>query len=489
MADVRTSRQLSSETLSTVDADQAQLKWAKVSVQERLKILRRARHLIAANSANFAHAISPDVARTPADTRVSEILPLLAACRFLERNAVKTLAPKKLGRRGLPLWLAGLNNEIQRVPLGHVLVIGPSNYPLFLPAVQALQALAAGNSVTWKPGQGGRRVAALFAEVMSAAGLPAGLLRVTDESVEAVQSALAQAPAKVFFTGSAETGRKLMRQMAETLTPCVMELSGCDAVIVLPSADLDRVVKALVFGMRLNGSATCMAPRRILMLEAGDDRIQALLTRLIPALQDVPPIAISDRVQQQLRLLLNDAVQSGAQIYGEPDQHHMRPLVVANVLPSMKLAQADLFAPVLSIIDTASEAALLESQALCPFALTAAIFGDESEARHLAARMTVGGVLINDLIVPTADPRLPFGGRRQSGFGVTRGAEGLLEMTAVKTIAVRRGTSSRHYEPTTATHETLFDGLIAAAHAATWSERWRGVKQTVSAGRKLAEKR
>ena len=113
------------------------------------------------------------------------------------------------------------------------------------------------------------------------------------------------------------------------------------------------------------------------------------------------------------------------------------------------------------------------------------IFGDESAARRLATRIRVGTVVINDVIAPTADPRVPFGGRRGSGFGVTRGAEGLLEMTAIKTVLVQRGGSRRHYEATGDVHARMFRGLILAGHAKTWRERWFGLRQLVEAGRTL----
>ncbi len=327
-------------------AQDAQSNWAATPLRARLDILKAARHRMAGMSTAFASAISPDLARTPADTRAAELLPLLAACKFLEDRAAHILAPRKLGRRGLPFWLSGVYSEVTRVSFGHVLIIGPSNYPLFLPGVQALQALAAGNAVTWKPGQGGRPVAVLVADALYAAGLPQGLLRITDESVEAAQQALGEHPGKVFFTGSATTGRLLMRQLAEILTPSVMELSGSDAVIVLPSADLGRVVQALAFGMRLNGSATCMAPRRILLVDATPARREAFLQQLRAALGRLAPVTIPGATRRQLQTLLAEAAHEGAIVEGSPDA---TPILVTQVRPSMRLAQADLFAPILSV--------------------------------------------------------------------------------------------------------------------------------------------
>jgi acyl-CoA reductase-like NAD-dependent aldehyde dehydrogenase len=365
-----------------------------------------------------------------------------------------------------------------------VLVIGPSNYPLFLPGVQVLQALAAGNVAVWKPGNGGFAVALLFEKTMREAGLPDGVLQVTDETVEAARDVIAEGVDKVFFTGSAASGRALMQQLAETLTPCVAELSGCDAVFVLPSAELSRVVKALAFGMRLNGSATCMAPRRIILIGADEARRRTLIGDLRTALDWVNGVRLSEKVQRELHTFLDDAVGSGAAVHGDLGAEQ-EPIVLTGVTPLMRIAQADIFAPVLSVMeagDVEDAIALYES---CPLALTASIFGDEDEALALAAKVIAGSVTINDLIVPTADPRLPFGGRRQSGFGATRGAEGLLEMTTPKTIAVRRGRSTRHFDATTETHAELFDGAIAMSHAATWKQRLQGLMKMASAGSKL----
>jgi aldehyde dehydrogenase (NAD+) len=449
--------------------------------------LERARHLFASRTSELCDAISPELSRNAADTRVAEILPLLEACRFLEREAATILAPKRLGRKGRPFWLSGVSSEVHRVAMGRVLVIAPSNYPLFLPGVQVLQALAAGNSVVWKPGQGGGTVAAIFASVLREAGLPEGLLRITDETVKAAQDVIAEGVDKVFLTGSAGSGRALMKQLAETLTPCVAELSGCDAVFVLASADISRVVKALAFGMRLNGSATCMAPRRILLVGADEKRRSEFAQSLMVSLDWVKGVRLSDHVRRELHLLIEDAIHAGAQVHGELETLQQS-IVLTGVTPSMLVARSDIFAPMLAVMgahDLAEAVALHEA---CPYALTAAIFGDEKQARALALKITAGTVTVNDLIVPTVDPRVPFGGRRCSGFGVTRGAEGLLEMTAAKTIAVRRGKSTRHFDATIAAHEDLFDGVISASHRRTWSERIAGIRQIASAAKKFSGK-
>ncbi len=135
----------------------AQAAWATWSLGERLRTLAAIRHGIAANAAGLARAAGGGAGRPEAEVLSSEVVPLADACRFLEREAPRLLATRRLGSHGRPAWLSGVEAEVRREPLGLVLVIAPSNYPLFLPGVQTLQALAAGNAVLWKPGRGGSR--------------------------------------------------------------------------------------------------------------------------------------------------------------------------------------------------------------------------------------------------------------------------------------------------------------------------------------------
>jgi aldehyde dehydrogenase (NAD+) len=284
-----------------------------------------------------------------------------------------------------------------------VLVIGPGNYPLFLPAVHALHALIAGNAVLLKPAPGTRQVATAFARLAIDAGLDPSLLAVLPETVNAAQQAIAEGVNKVVFTGSSENGRAVLATLAVTNTPSVMELSGQDAVVVLADADLDLVVRALRFGTRLNGGATCIAPRQLIVVNTiADD----LLARLSAA--GVPKLPI-ERV-----------VDGGA---------------------AVSRANAG------------------------DYALGASIFSrDVANARLLAARTRTGFVLINDLIVPTADPRMPFGGVKGSGFGSTRGDEGLLEMTFPHVVAVRHGRRHPHFDDPVPDDAHFIASYIRAAH-------------------------
>ncbi len=484
---------------------EAQRRWAARPLTERLQPLRAARHWIAAHPGVFAGAISAELARSQADTLLAEVLPLLEAMRFLERNAARILAPKKLGGAGRPLWLTGVQAEVHRDPLGHILVIGPANFPLFLAGAQTLQALVAGNAVTWKPGAGGGKVARLLAHVLRESGLPRGILRITDESVEAAQAALAQHPDKVVFTGSFETGRKILGTLASSATPATMELSGADAVVVLPSADLPLVAKAVAFGLRLNGGEVCMSPRRLV---ATRETLNALRPLLQAELANVPPVQLKESTAKTLGALLEKSKAQGATVLTPAGSNPFlasapreteaprsgrsaedgprelrRPVLLDHATPHTAVARADIFAPVLSLIEAPSVLHLADMVNDNPYGLTAAIFGNPREAQTLAAQLRVGTVVINDLIAPTADPRVPFGGRGHSGFGTTRGAEGLLEMTAAKAVLTRRKGSTRHYDPLGPRALPVSAAVIGVLHGGGFGQRWQALKHLITAAR------
>jgi aldehyde dehydrogenase (NAD+) len=473
----------------------AQTAWSATPLKHRLGILRKARGIIAASSLELAATIPlsqpSSLSRNLADTLVAEVLPLAEASRFLENQAPSLLRARRLGSHGRPVWMSKLHSEVHRVPLGVVLIIAPSNYPLFLPGVQALQALAAGNAVLWKPAYGGEQCAQELARILTSAGLPNDILQVLDASVDAGLAAMRAGVDKVFLTGHADTGRAVMQELASTLTPSVMELSGCDAVFVLPGADLERVAQALSFGMRLNGSATCMAPRRVF---ATQRIIDDLLYRLLPKLDGQPSVALSPRVRSLLDLLLEDAEQCGAVIVKDGranarfPSNSVTPTVVKLAQPGQAIMDADIFAPLLAFCAVPDQPSALAAHQQCPYSLTAAVFGPPKDAAQLAVKVRAGTVLINDLIVSTADPRVPFGGRGSSGFGVTRGAEGLLEMTAVKAVLRQTSDSLRPYAQTTRQHEPFFSAFIEAMHAGSLKARLRGFKNLFMAARKLENK-
>ncbi len=417
----------------------AQSRWAHTPLRERLRAVRELRHLIAESADALAEAAAAVNDRPRDEKLVSEVLPLADACRWLEKNAVRVLSPRVCGKRGRPFWMRGLTFEVQRQPVGVVLAIAPGNYPLFLPAVHSLHALAAGNAVLLKPAPGARDVALAFARLAIEAGIEPALLTILPESVQAARDAIAGRVDKVIFTGSSENGRDVLSQLAKTNTPSVMELSGEDTLLVLPDADLALVARALRFGNRLNDGHTCIAPRRVIALASIAEALHACLSAASHAASDSPA----------------------------GDQEATREAYPPPSPPILRIERVQ---------DEAEAVALINS---ADFALGACIFSrDIAKARALAGRIGTGFVLINDLIVPTADPRMPFGGKRASGFGATRGDEGLLEVTFPHVVAIRRGRFHAHFDEPAANDGRLFSAYIRAAHG---SHRFAAMRELLRA--------
>ena len=466
----------------------AQRDWARTPLASRLAVIARLRRRMASGARELAETVPTRLPgalnRTVADTLGAEVLPVMEACRFLERSAARILASKRLGAMTRPIWLFGLDSRVERAPWGVVLLIGAGNYPLLLAGVQAIQALVAGNAVLWKPAPGTEVPVHAFRELLLECGLNPELLTVLDSSVEAGIEAMDSGVDHVVLTGSAATGKAVLRRLAETLTPATMELSGCDAVFVLPGAELAHTIRALAFGMRLNGSCTCMAPRRVFLVGMAEADAAKFEADLAAALRRLPQVAIPLKTRTLLADLIADAGARGADVQLDgigAGGGEAGPTLILGATPALLSMQADIFAPVLSVMRAADEAEALAASAACEYALSAAIFGPEAEALELAGKVRAGGVLINDVIVPTVDPRIPFGGRGRSGYGVTRGEEGLLAMTTPRTVQIQRSRLALNYEPTGDAHIEFFTGLALALHGAGIAKRWAGLKRLVGA--------
>jgi len=455
-------------------ARRATFAWSKYLLSNRLQIIRRFRNSLAEHASELAK-LAASCSHPVEEVLVSEVLPLLEACRFLERNASNLLKPCVFGAAHRPLWLSGIQTELRREPIGLVAIISPSNYPLFLGGTQVLQALVAGNAVLWKPAPGCAPAAQGLAGLLKSAGLPEDVLQILPDTIDAGKALVSSAVDKVIFTGGAKNGRSVLRALAERTIPAVVELSGCDAVFVRADADLERTASALKFGMMLNEGKTCMAPRRVFVAQGVAEALEVLFLNKLKEVQSTSFSLDLPEVQKaRLREMLLDAKIKGARfLLGglNADGSIDLPVVFTEANPLMRLFCEDVFVPIIGFMPIESDEAALEAASECGFALGASIFSrDHDEAKRLAQRIDAGLVSINDLIAPSADPRVPFGGRGESGYGVTRGAAGLLELTRIKVIQTRHGGMAPHLDSATPKPE-LIAAAIRLLHSGTWRKR------------------
>lgn len=456
----------------------AQREWKTLPLHERLLRLQCLRNRIAQNPQPLLEAIRLTRSGRPdSELLVSEVLPFLDAIKFLEDEAEKVLRPVRADNTTRPLWLKSVQLEVHREPFGVVLIIAPSNYPLFLPGVQMVQALAAGNAVLIKPGAAASPAMLVLQNYATAAAFPQDLIAILDESPETASDVIIAGVDKIWVTGSAGTGGKVAKLASHSLTPVVCELSGCDAVILLPGADPVLAARAIAFGLNLNDSQTCMRPHRVLVHR----NLEVAFLNEVSARLSGLNVRVNSNVATRLQDLVQDACRGGAiQLQGEYDGEAVTPFILSGVACDSALWNADIFAPVLAVnaFDSINQA--IQLQNACNYGLATSIFGPERHARALAPQLDAGTVIINDVIVPTADPRLPFSGRKHSGYGTTRGVEGLLEFTRPKAISVRRS-GYHHLDIPAPSDAAMFSGLIAALHGRGLLTRLRGAITGASA--------
>ena len=474
-------------------ARHAQGTWRQTPIRVRAATARRFAHLLASRAQELVEATKVAQRIDRSQTISSEIIPLADAARWLSRRASRILATRWLGMRDRSLWVGRLSSSIHREPWGVVLVLGASNYPLFLTGVQMLQALVAGNAVCVKPAPGTEEATQLLVQIAKESGIPSDLIVQIGSDPNCGETAIAFGVDKVVLTGSSSTGRKIAQCLAPSLIPSVLELGGCDSMIILSSANLSRVLDAIRFGLRWNSGATCIAPRRAMIMA---DRYHELVEKLEAILPQHEPQSITVSDLGTLRQLVRDAMAQGAVLLGQQDSPESRwmetypqlqasehglgickitPVVLKDVQPTMKIAQTDVFAPLLMLMPVSHWSEAIRGECYCSYALGSSIFGEAAEAEMIAQHLPAGCVTINDLIAPTADPRIPFGGRGASGYGVTRGAEGLLEMTRTKSICRRKGKWLPHFHPPVHGDDQLFLGMLQFLHGARLQQRWQGL--------------
>ncbi len=461
--------------------------WRQLAHAQRCSVLGRAAALFARDREPLLQTCQQYRQRSEVEWLTSEWLPLCAALEHLRRRGGRILADRRLGAKGRPTWLWGVHSVVTRQAWGKVLVVAPGNYPVYLPGVQVAQALAAGNTVMLKPAPGCEQISRAMVDRLYEAGVPTAAVTVLDSSPAAAQQAIERGVDLVVLTGSSQTGRTVLGQCVERLTPAVMELSGCDAMIVGPGARLDQVVPLIHFALTLNSGATCIGPRRIFVVAELMEPLKKLLQQTPPAACNelypgAGPIAIQ-RIRQAMQL---GAVDVWGRDESVLDGSDFFPMLLEGVSPTAEIATADTFAPVACLMPFEKVADLQQALAHCPYRLAASILASPTWAQAIASLLDVGTVTINDAIFPTADPRVPFPAIGESGFGVTRGDEGLLQMTRPKVVSIHRGSFYPHLRPQQAGDAQLLSAMMGLSYGNA-AEKWRSLKQLMTQGLKRSQ--
>lgn len=407
---------------------------------------RRWRRLLARDWPRLAAISRSELDRPEFETLMSDVVPLLDACRWHEKHARRVLRTKRIGGGGL--WRVGQRHSVRHLPLGHVAIIATWNYPYQLLGVQVLQAVLAGNRVTVKPSERSPGAHGALLGLAREAGLDESRLRWTEATREAGRDLLEFGQFDhVVFTGSTPVGKRIAATLAETLTPSTLELTGSDSAIVLGDADSAMAAKSVYLALAMNAGQSCMAPRRVIVEEAAYDAFVSAFRPMFTASHTARRLGGEEAAL--CGALVSQARTVGAEVAGasaalEPGA--FSPTAVLACPEGADIVAGEHFGPAIAVVRSRSRAQTMEMAQSSMKSLATSIFTRDIEsARALGARLDCGFVTINDCLLPTAHPGVSIAGRGMSGWGISRGELGLLEMTRPQFVST---TSGRFRVPT-----------------------------------------
>src|SRR5437867_558404 len=341
-----------------------------------------------------------------------------------------------------------------REPLGVTAHIAPWNYPLLLASRGVAPALAAGNAVVLKPATLTPLTALKLGELAGAAGFPPGIVNVVTGPGRDVGAALAAHPDvdSVTFTGSTDTGKQLLRVVADRVVPTTLELGGKNPQIVLADAKLDRAVKGALWGAFQNAGQMCWAGSKLLVHESiaaaflGKLKEQTEKLRLGPPLKDdvqMGPLVSRDHAATVVKAI-EEGVAKGSKVLAGggradapdlKDGNFVRPTLLEDPPPGTRVAREEVFGPVVAAWHFSDLDDAIRNANDTPYGLAAGIWTqDVAKAHAVARRLKAGMVSINEF--PVTFPQTPFLGWKQSGLGQEQGVDAVLFYTHVKNVLV-----------------------------------------------------
>jgi len=396
--------------------------WSSLPGSERAKYLFRIARILQERSREFAVLESLNGGKPIKESRDVD-LPLAAAHFFYYAGWADKLEYAFPNRRPRPVGVAGQ--------------IIPWNFPLLMLAWKIAPALAAGNTVVLKPAETTPLTALLFCDVVRQAELPPGVVNIVTGDGRAGAEIVKGGVDKVAFTGSTDVGKAIQRELAGSGKKLTLELGGKAANIVFDDCALDQAVEGIVNGIYFNQGHVCCAGSRLFVQESIYEDVVKKLKRRMGTLRVGDPLdkntdvgAINSRRQlEKIQELVESGKEEGAEVYQPPCRlpekgYWFVPTVFTDVAQSYRIAQEEIFGPVLSVLTFRTPAEAVEKANNTPYGLSAGIWTEKgSRILWMAERLRAGVVWANTY--NRFDPASPFGGYKESGFGREGGRHGL----------------------------------------------------------------
>ena len=422
-------------------AHSAFLAWRRTGFSSRAGLMRRAAQLLRDNSGQYADLMAREMGK-PVRDGVAEIQKCALTCDFYADNAEPFLALE-------PVKTEARNSFVMFQPLGVVLAVMPWNFPFWQVFRFAAPGLMAGNAAVTKLSSNVPGCALAIETVFHEAGFPRDLFRtlmIGSARVEGViEDPLVRA---VTLTGSGPAGRAVAGKAGLLLKKTVLELGGSDPYLVLEDADLDFAATVCARGRLINSGQSCIAAKRFIVIDKVHDRFVELFVKRMAAAKMGDPLSRDTEIGPQARHDLRDALHRqvessiakgarcvlGGAIPTGPGAYYP-PTVLTNVMKGMPAYDEELFGPVASVIRVDNDDDAIAAANDSAFGLGGGVITrDAARGERVAAALESGCVFVNDNV--RSDPRLPFGGVKESGYGRELSHYGIKEFVNIKTIVV-----------------------------------------------------
>jgi acyl-CoA reductase-like NAD-dependent aldehyde dehydrogenase len=425
--------------------------WAARSFEERGLVMRRAQRWMLNNGQRVIEVVVSETGKTYEDAQLTDLGVTIAALAFWAKHAERYLADERLPSWRNPAAL-GRKLVVRYEPLGVVGVIGPWNYPILNSFGDCIPALMAGNSVILKPSEITPLSSLLMAEMLRECGAPDGVFQVATGDGSTGAELVGRVDC-VMFTGSNRTGRAVLREAAEAMIPCYLELGGNDPMIVCADADVERAANAAAYWSMNNAGQVCISIERAYVEAPVYDEFVRRVADNIQALRQGPPtgegtVDIGAMIYPpQIEIVeshVEDAVQKGANVlvggHRRPGPgRFFEPTVLVDVDHSMACMRQETFGPTLPVMRVADVEEAIRLANDSEYGLQASIWTrDVTRGEALARRIQAGTVSVNDAQINYGVLNLPMGGWKASGLGTRHGAGGIRKFCRTQSLLITR---------------------------------------------------
>ncbi len=417
--------------------------WRRTDFAERANLLNKAAELLREYSKKYARIMTAEMGKPITDAR-SEVEKSAWVCEYYAKNGERFLRPEAIETEATKSF-------ITFQPLGVVLAVMPWNYPFWQVFRFAAAGLMAGNTVVLKHAANVPGCALAIEEIFRKAGFPEHVFRTLLVGSDKVDRIISNPNIKgVTLTGSVGAGRVVAEKAGAMLKKAVLELGGSDPYLILEDADLEEAVKTCVFSRLLNSGQSCIAAKRFVVVASQREQFEKRFTQRMAEAKMGDPTAKDTEVGPQARPDLREdlhrqvlqSIKKGARLLlgGQVPNgkgSFYPPTVLTDVSKGMPAYDEELFGPVGAIVPVQDEDEAIQVANETSFGLGAAVFTkDVVRGERIAAeKLEAGCCFVNDFV--RSDPRLPFGGIKESGYGRELSHYGIKEFVNIKTVVVK----------------------------------------------------